>query len=58
MVGFLIPVTVSHHFEKGYNSDGDLLTTLKIGESFGELTFFPDINFQSYKAIFARPHGS
>ena len=32
------------------NSDGDLLTTLKIGESFGELTFFPDIDFQSYAA--------
>lgn len=32
------------------NSDGDLLTTLKVGESFGELTFFPDIAFQPYAA--------
>ena len=32
------------------SSDGDLLATLKTGESFGELTFFPDIDFQSYAA--------
>lgn len=31
-------------------SDGELLTTLKTGESFGEITFFPDAPFHPYSA--------
>lgn len=32
------------------SSDGELLATLKTGESFGEITFFPDAPFHPYSA--------
>ncbi|MDJ0732597.1 MAG: peptidase domain-containing ABC transporter [Nostocaceae cyanobacterium] len=36
------------------NTGGELITTLEMGESFGELTFFPSASFQPYSARASR----